>query len=144
MRKPHIFAGIPLPLREALEDYALGLEKLTINILEKMAKALKMDSDEMRELFSECYQAMRMNYYPPCPKADQVVGFSPHSDGDALTIVLQLNETDGLQILKDGKWLPQWCLPQYRAQGSCKFNKREAFGCCIPLNQFRCRDRPCT
>ncbi|KAI3898032.1 hypothetical protein MKW92_029863 [Papaver armeniacum] len=110
MRKPHIFAGIPLPLIHslitALEDYALGLKKLTINILEQMAKALKMDSDEMTELFNECYQAMRMNYYPPCPKADQVLGFSPHSDGDALTIVLQLNETDGLQILKDGKWLP--------------------------------------
>ncbi|XP_026383066.1 protein SRG1-like [Papaver somniferum] len=100
MRKPHLFTGIPLSLREALEEYALGLKKLTINILEQM------DSNEMRELFSECCQAMRMNYYPPCPKAEQVLGFSPHSDADALMILLQLNETEGLQIRKDGKWLP--------------------------------------
>ncbi|RZC89597.1 hypothetical protein C5167_027140 [Papaver somniferum] len=106
MRKPHLFAGMPLPLREALEEYALGLKKLTITILEQMAKALKMDSNEMRELFSDCYQSMRLNYYPPCPKADQVIGFSPHSDADALTIVLQLNDTEGLQIRKDGKWVP--------------------------------------
>ncbi|KAI3859013.1 hypothetical protein MKX03_011102 [Papaver bracteatum] len=86
--------------------YALGLEKLTMTILEQMAKALKMDSNEMRELFRGCYQTMRLNYYPPCPKAEQVVGFSPHSDADALTIVLQLNETEGLQIRKDGKWIP--------------------------------------
>lgn len=106
IRKPHLFEGMPLPLREALEDYALGLEKLTMTILEQMAKALKMDSNEMRELFSGCYQTMRLNYYPPCPKAEQVVGFSQHSDADALTIVLQLNETEGLQIRKDGKWIP--------------------------------------
>ncbi|KAI3989704.1 hypothetical protein MKX01_009196 [Papaver californicum] len=106
MRKPHLFAGIPSPLREALEEYAQGLKNLTIIILEEMAKALKMDSDEMRELFGDCYQTMRLNYYPPCPKAQQVLGFSPHSDADALTIVLQLNETEGLQIRKDGKWVP--------------------------------------
>lgn len=106
MRKPHLFEGMPLPLREALEDYALGLEKLTMTILEQMAKALKMDSNEMRELFIGCYQTMRLNYYLLCPKAEQVIGFSPHSDANALTIVLQLNETEGLQIRKDGKWIP--------------------------------------
>ncbi|KAI3859017.1 hypothetical protein MKX03_011106 [Papaver bracteatum] len=87
MRKPHLFAGMPSPLREALEEYAVGLKKLTMTILEQMAKALKMDS--MRELFSDCYQSMRLNYYPPCPKAEQV-----------------LDETEGLQIRKDVKWVP--------------------------------------
>ncbi|KAI3841879.1 hypothetical protein MKW92_038076 [Papaver armeniacum] len=106
MRKPHLFEEMPSALREAVEEYAVGLKKLTITILEQMAKALKMDLNEMRELFSDCYQSMRLNYYPPCPKADQVLGFSPHSDADALTIVLQLNETEGLQIRKDGNWVP--------------------------------------
>ncbi|RZC91243.1 hypothetical protein C5167_027306 [Papaver somniferum] len=75
------------------------------SLLGKMAKALKMNSDEMEELFNDCSQRMRINYYPPCPKSQQVIGLSPHSDAAALTIVLQLNETEVLQIRKDGKWV---------------------------------------
>ena len=45
---------------------------------------------------------MRMNYYPPCPEPDKAIGLTPHSDVDALTVVFQLNETEGLQIRKEG------------------------------------------
>lgn len=71
-----------------------------------MAKALKMDSEEMRELFCDGVQSMRMNYYPPCPEPDMAIGFSPHSDADALTVLYQLNDINGLQIRKEGKWVP--------------------------------------
>ncbi|XP_026443464.1 protein SRG1-like [Papaver somniferum] len=111
MRKPQIFAGMPLLLREALEAYSLGLKNLTMILLGKMAEALKMDSDEIEELFNDCTQRMRMNYYPPCPKAKQVIGLSPHSDAAALSIVLQLNQTEGLEIRKDGKWVPVKPIP---------------------------------
>lgn len=77
-----------------------------MTILGQMAKALKMDSEEMRELFSDGVQSMRMNYYPPCPEPDMAIGFSPHSDADALTILYQLNDINGLQIRKEGKWVP--------------------------------------
>ena len=80
-------------------------------ILGYMAKALKMDIEEIRELFSEGVQSMRMNYYPPCPQPDKAIGFTPHSDADALTILLQLNETEGLQIRKEGNWVPITPLP---------------------------------
>ncbi|KAI3865585.1 hypothetical protein MKX03_036855 [Papaver bracteatum] len=105
MRKPQFFARIPLLLRETVETYSLGLKNLTMILLGKMAKALNMDSNEMEGLFNDCLQSMRLNYYPPCPKSKQVIGLSPHSDADALSIVLQLNETEGLQIRKDGKWV---------------------------------------
>ncbi|KAI3842722.1 hypothetical protein MKW98_015389 [Papaver atlanticum] len=111
MRKPQLFAGIPLLLREALEAYSLGIKNLTMSLLGKMAKALKMDSDEMEGLFNDCSQRMRINYYPPCPKSQQVLGLSPHSDAAALTIVLQLNETEGLQIRNDGKWVSVKAIP---------------------------------
>ncbi|KAI3971627.1 hypothetical protein MKW92_049924 [Papaver armeniacum] len=111
MRKPQLFARIPLQLREALEAYSLGLKNLNMILLRKMAKALKMDPNEMEELFSDCLQRMKMNYYPPCPKSEQVIGLSPHSDAGALTFVLQLNETEGLQIRKDGKWIPVKPIP---------------------------------
>lgn len=74
-------------------------------ILNHLAEALKMDGEEMRELFRDGVQSMRMNYYPPCPEPDKAIGFSAHSDANALTILLQLNETEGLQIRKDGRWV---------------------------------------
>ncbi|KAI3949849.1 hypothetical protein MKW92_003313 [Papaver armeniacum] len=111
LRNPQFFARIPLLLREALEAYSSGSKTLTMILLGKMAKALRMDADEMEELFTDCLQRMKMNYYPPCPKPQQVLGLLPHTDAGALSIVLQLNETEGLQIRKDGKWVPVKPIP---------------------------------
>ena len=70
-----------------------------------MAKCLNMDPQEMIDLFQDGYQAMRTNYYPPCPEPDKVIGLAPHSDGVGLTILLQLSDTQGLQVRKDGNWV---------------------------------------
>ncbi|KAL8090938.1 hypothetical protein AgCh_040135 [Apium graveolens] len=70
-----------------------------------------MNPEEMEVLFDEGMQSMRMNYYPPCPQPDQVIGIAPHSDSVGLTILLQLNETEGLQVRKDGIWVPIKPLP---------------------------------
>ena len=37
-----------------------------------MANALTMDTGEMRELFGDGTQAMRINSYPPCPQPELV------------------------------------------------------------------------
>ena len=76
-----------------------------------MAKALGMEAKEIRELLGEGWQAVRMNYYPPCPKPELVIGLNPHSDAVCLTILLQINEMEGLQIRKDGMWIPVIPLP---------------------------------
>nr|GMC69570.1 protein SRG1-like [Ipomoea batatas] len=52
-----------------------------------------------------------MNHYPRCPQPDKVIGLYPHSDATGITIVLQLNETEGLQVKKDGMWIPVKPLP---------------------------------
>jgi isopenicillin N synthase-like dioxygenase len=52
-----------------------------------------------------------MGYYPPCPQPDQVIGLNPHSDGSGLTILLQVNDIQGLQVKKDGLWIPIHPLP---------------------------------
>lgn len=102
----HIFNIILFGLcREILEAYSAEMKKLAMTLLSQLAKALKMDDAEMKELLKEGAQSMRMNYYPPCPEPDLAIGFSPHSDADALTILFQLKETEGLQIRKDGKWV---------------------------------------
>ncbi|KAK6133562.1 hypothetical protein DH2020_032691 [Rehmannia glutinosa] len=97
---------LPTKLRETMEAYSAEMKKLAMTLLGQLAKALNMGDDEMREMFNDGVQSMRMNCYPPCPQPDIAIGFTPHSDADALTILFQLNETEGLQIRKDGKWVP--------------------------------------
>ncbi|XP_043688294.1 protein SRG1-like [Telopea speciosissima] len=111
LRKQYLFGKLPHPLRDTLETYSSELSKLAMIILDQMARALKMDAGEMRELFNDGVQSMRLNYYPPCPQPDLAIGFTPHSDADALTILLQLNDTEGLQIRKEGKWVPVKPIP---------------------------------
>uniref|UniRef100_A0A5B6ZV38 Fe2OG dioxygenase domain-containing protein n=1 Tax=Davidia involucrata TaxID=16924 RepID=A0A5B6ZV38_DAVIN len=111
LRKPRLFPNLPLPFRDTLEIYATELKKLDMKILDFIAKALKMKAEDMRELFEEGMQAMRMNYYPPCPQPELVIGLTPHSDSVGLTILLQVNEMEGLQIKKDGMWVPVKPLP---------------------------------
>ncbi|GMH19426.1 hypothetical protein Nepgr_021267 [Nepenthes gracilis] len=104
IRKPYLLPMFPLQLREGIEAYAVELEKLALKLLEYMAKALKMDANEMRAVFEGGLQAMRMNYYPPCPEPDLSPMFPP-GGLPSFVILLQVNEVEGLQIKKDGRWV---------------------------------------
>ncbi|KAK2376032.1 hypothetical protein P8452_48156 [Trifolium repens] len=111
-RLPHLLPCIPQPFRDNLENYSLELKKLCFTIIKFMAKALKIQqTSEMLDFFKEGVQNIRMGYYPPCPQPDQVIGLNPHSDGSGLTILLQVNDIQGLQVKKDGLWIPIHPLP---------------------------------
>ncbi|KAH9779412.1 protein SRG1 [Citrus sinensis] len=111
LRKPHLFPKLPPLLRDTLEVYSMELKSLAMNLISKMGKVLNIKDEELREFFENGFQSMRMNYYPPCPQPEKVMGLTPHSDGSALTILLQINEVEGLQIKNDGKWIPITPLP---------------------------------
>ncbi|XP_020417720.1 protein SRG1 isoform X2 [Prunus persica] len=111
MRRPHLFPNLPSPFRETLEVYSLELKNLALTILSQMETALQMEAKELTKLFEDGMQSMRMNYYPPCPLPAEVIGLTPHSDSVGLTILLQVNEMDGLQVKKDGIWVPVKPLP---------------------------------
>ena len=89
----------------------MQLKSLAMNLILKMGKVLNIKDQEMRNFFENGMQVMRMNYYPPCPQPEKVVGLTPHSDGCGLTILLQINEVEGLQIKKDRMWIPLTPLP---------------------------------
>ncbi|KAJ9183054.1 hypothetical protein P3X46_006970 [Hevea brasiliensis] len=110
-RKPHLFPNLPLPLRETLDTYSSEVKNLAMAILAQMAKALEIEAREIIEIFEDGHQSMRMNYYPPCPEPNKVIGLTPHSDATGLTILLQVNEVEGLQIKKDGNWVSIKPLP---------------------------------
>ncbi|CAN6445577.1 unnamed protein product [Victoria cruziana] len=106
LRKPHIWQMLSPSFRIAIENFAIDTQKLAIKLLELMADNLGMKKEELHESFDGGMQAMRMNYYPPCPQPNLVVGLSPHSDGVGLTLLLQISDTEGLQVKKDGRWIP--------------------------------------
>jgi isopenicillin N synthase-like dioxygenase len=81
------------------------MKKVCITIIKHMEKALKVEPNEMLKVLDDMIQSMRMNYYPPCPQPENVIGLNPHSDAGLLTILLQANEIEGLQIRKDGQWI---------------------------------------
>eukprot|EP00261_Vitis_vinifera_P036822 XP_019078065.1 PREDICTED: protein SRG1 [Vitis vinifera] len=110
-RKPYLLPELPPALRDSLECYLAELQKLAMMLLGFMAKALKLEKGEMEELFEDGMQSVRMSYYPPCPQPELVMGLTPHSDATGITILLQINGVDGLQIKKDGVWIPVSFLP---------------------------------
>ncbi|KAI3513421.1 hypothetical protein L1887_20753 [Cichorium endivia] len=106
LRKPHLFPNLPLPFRDTLEEYSKEVKNAALETLLFIAKALNMKDEEMKVLFDDGIQMMRMNYYPPCPEPEQVIGLTPHSDAGGITFLLQLNQVEGLQIKKNGIWIP--------------------------------------
>ncbi|XP_045801078.1 protein SRG1-like [Trifolium pratense] len=110
-RMPHLFPQLPLALRDTLELYSQEMKNLSLFIVGHIGKALKIEEMEMREPFEDGIQMMRMNYYPPCPQPEKVIGFTKHSDPGGVTILLQLNEVEGLQVKKNCMWVPVKPLP---------------------------------
>ncbi|XP_073061333.1 oxoglutarate-dependent flavonoid 7-O-demethylase 1-like [Primulina eburnea] len=112
LRKNHLIPKLPHTFREAIDAYSAELKILAMKILSLMARVLKIKEDEMKILFERGTQGMRMNFYPPCPQPELVTGLSPHSDANGLAILKQVGEVEGLQVKKDGVWIPVYPLPE--------------------------------
>ncbi|KAK9055952.1 hypothetical protein SSX86_027039 [Deinandra increscens subsp. villosa] len=111
-RKPHLLPEFPPVLRDTMENYMQEVQKLAMILFGLIAEAVDINKKEMEDVFKDDgMQSVRMTYYPPCPRPDQVVGLTPHSDGSGLTVLLQVNDVQGLQVKKDGVWIPVNFLP---------------------------------
>ncbi|XP_054804031.1 codeine O-demethylase-like [Prosopis cineraria] len=105
-RKPYLFPELPSSLRTVLNSYIQKAQNLGMALLGLLEKALKIEEREMSEVFEDGMQSVRMTYYPPCPKPEQVMGLGAHSDATGITILSQVNGVSGLQVKKNGVWLP--------------------------------------
>lgn len=110
-RKMRFWPTHPPTFRDNLDEYSSAVKEVAKSLLAVMAKDLGLDLETMMDIFGDAPQAVRMNYYPPCPHPDKVLGHSPHSDATGLTILLQASDVQGLQIRKDGRWFPVDPLP---------------------------------
>lgn len=88
--------------------------KLITELLFKaMARSLNLEDNCFLDQYGQQLTMFaRFNFYPPCPRPDCTLGLKPHADGSAMTIVLQDNKVEGLQVLKDDKWFKVPILPQ--------------------------------
>lgn len=109
-RNMRFWPANPTSFRTTLDKYSSELQGVALSLLRSMAVNLGVDPEELANLYKDA-QGIRMNYYPPCMQANKVMGLTPHSDATGLTLLLQVNEVQGLQIKKNGKWVPVKPIP---------------------------------
>ena len=97
--------------RDTLDKYTTELANVAKQLFMFMAEDLGVDHEALLGTFEGLPQCVRINYYPPCRQADKVLGLSPHTDGVGMTFLLHVNDVQGLQIRKDGKWFSVQALP---------------------------------
>ncbi|CAN7023679.1 hypothetical protein IGI04_023926 [Brassica rapa subsp. trilocularis] len=97
---------LPMDYREVNEDYAKHLKKLSEKIMEWLSEGLGLRREALIEgLGGETVEyLMKINYYPPCPDQDLVIGAPDHTDVNGITFLVA-NEALGLQAFKDNHWI---------------------------------------
>ncbi|KAK2991073.1 hypothetical protein RJ640_010075 [Escallonia rubra] len=105
-RKLYLWPENPKDFREILNEYSINIKSVAIILFTAMAKSLNLEENCFSKEFGErAIMQGRFILYPPCRRPDQVFGLKAHSDRSGVTILLQDKEVEGLQVLKDGKWL---------------------------------------
>eukprot|EP01018_Ginkgo_biloba_P006791 Gb_19770 [translate_table: standard] len=110
-RDMNLWPTKPPDFRETLSQYNIEAQKLGNKLLNLLAESLGIKPDYFIEMFKENTLDVRMNYYPPCQRPDLVLGLSPHSDSEGITILLQDEGIEGLHIRKNGEWIPVQPMP---------------------------------
>ncbi|CAN1256887.1 S-norcoclaurine synthase 1 [Linum perenne] len=90
-RNMRFWPTAPSSFRASFEQYSSELEKLVFTLLNYMAINLGLEPEKLLTLFKDGTQGVGMNYYPPCKES---------------TKVMVNDDVPGLQIRKDGKWIP--------------------------------------
>ncbi|KAI3837567.1 hypothetical protein MKX03_002387 [Papaver bracteatum] len=102
----------PLHFRRTLDGYSVQTRSVSEIIFKQMAKSLGLEeNDFLNQLGDRQYVYTRFNFYPPCSRPDLVYGLKAHTDGGAITILLQDPEVRGLQVHKDDQWVSVPCMP---------------------------------
>lgn len=77
-----------------------------------MARVLNLKEDSFLNQYGEGSMiGARLHYNPKSPKPC-LVRLRPHTDGSAITIVLQDKQVEGLQYLKDNQWFRAPVIPE--------------------------------
>ncbi|MBA0719202.1 hypothetical protein Golax_006903, partial [Gossypium laxum] len=98
--------------REVLHEYSIKLKQLVDLLFKAMAKSLALEEKSFSDQFGDNpVMHVRFNFYPPCTRPDKVLGLKPHSDRSWITVLLQDEQVEGLQFVKDEKWITVPVIP---------------------------------
>ena len=90
--------------------YSDTMKFLAERLLCIISESLNLPPLYLQEAVGEAYQNITISYYSPCPQPDLALGLQSHSDFGAITLLIQ-DDVGGLEVLKDGIWLPVPPLP---------------------------------
>ncbi|KAL5078504.1 hypothetical protein RYX36_006925 [Vicia faba] len=102
----------PIAFSETLEEYVTKSRELIGELLKGISVSLGLEENYIQKTMNVDMgsQLLVINYYPPCPKPELVMGLPAHTDHGLFTLLMQ-NELCGLQIEHNGKWIPVNPLP---------------------------------
>lgn len=91
--------------REATEEYGKHLHEVVEKLLRCLSVGAGLVAEDLRTAVGgdELVYNLKINYYPPCPRPDLVLGVPAHTDLSALTILVP-NQINGLQVFRDQHW----------------------------------------
>ncbi|CAL5189300.1 unnamed protein product [Lathyrus oleraceus] len=100
-----VWPNKPASYREVNEEYGKYLRGVTDKLFKSLSIGLGLEEHELKEAAGgdNMIYLLKINYYPPCPSPDLVLGVPPHTDMSHVTILVP-NEVQGLQASRDGQW----------------------------------------
>ncbi|KAG0474475.1 hypothetical protein HPP92_014161 [Vanilla planifolia] len=111
IRQTRFWPTNPHTFSETIDKYSIEVKRVSDILFRKISENLGLGQGKLYEMFDDGVLALRFNYYPPCPRPEEVLGISPHSDGNGLTLLLQVSDFPGLQIRRKGRWFTVEVIP---------------------------------
>lgn len=96
--------------RETLVAYRNAVTSMADRILCALAENLGLPAGFFNQALGRWEQYVNLLMYPRCPEPDRTLGIKSHTDGGALAL-LQQDAVGGLQVLKNGRWVPVEPIP---------------------------------
>ncbi|KAE8681776.1 RING/U-box superfamily protein [Hibiscus syriacus] len=97
--------------RVVVGAYSVELWKLSCRILELLCEGLGLNINYFSSNDLSQVPKILINHYPPCPEPSLTLELLKHRDPTITTILLQ-GHINGLQVLKDGRWIGIKPLPR--------------------------------
>ncbi|KAM6588278.1 hypothetical protein CsatA_010883 [Cannabis sativa] len=100
----------PPSFREDVAKYCTSVRGLVLRLLGAISESLGLKRESIENSLGKHGQHMALNYYPPCPEPELTYGLPGHTDPNLITVLLQ-DQVPGLQVLRNGKWVPVTPIP---------------------------------
>ncbi|XP_073144450.1 hyoscyamine 6-dioxygenase-like [Henckelia pumila] len=92
----------PARYRDVISAYIAEIKKLSLKILGLISEGLGLEEGYLEGMSQ--VQFLTASNYPPCPNPSLTLGLLKHFDHSLITILFQ-GDVEGLQVMKDGKWI---------------------------------------